>query len=119
MHSIARLKTFETAARQAGMTEDEIEELEQYLAANPEAGDQIVGTGGCRKLRWARPGMGKRGGYRTITFYSGDDLPVFLVTVFSKGERADLTSKERSALKAMTKTLIVEYAKKVRKVGTR
>jgi hypothetical protein len=55
------------------------------------AGDEIPGTGGCRKLRVAGRGKGKSCGYRTITFYSGESMPVFLLTVFSKGERSDLS----------------------------
>jgi hypothetical protein len=50
------------------MTEDEIDNLVDFLAENPTAGDLIVGTGGCRKLRVAGRGKGKSGGYRTITF---------------------------------------------------
>lgn len=42
-----------------------------YLAADPMAGDEIAGTGGCRKVRFAGRGNGKSGGYRTITFYTG------------------------------------------------
>lgn len=118
MHSVSRLHTFSRAAHEAGMSEEEVEDLESYLADNPAAGVEISGTGGCRKLRWAKPGKGKRGGYRVITFYSGNDLPVFLITVFDKGEKSDLNQGERNALKAMTKTLVTEYAKKVRKVGT-
>nr|WP_288200189.1 hypothetical protein [uncultured Pleomorphomonas sp.] len=60
------------------MTEEERSELISFLADNPMAGDEIVGTGGCRKLRVAGRGKGKSGGYRTITFFSGNMLPVFL-----------------------------------------
>ena len=37
-----------------------------HLALNPEAGVVIPGSGGCRKIRWSRPGMGKRGGVRVV-----------------------------------------------------
>jgi hypothetical protein len=100
------------------MSDDEINEVVEYLAANPAAGDEIQGTGGCRKVRFAGRGKGKSGGYRTITFYSGERMPVFLVTVFGKGEKADLTAAERNALKMLTKELVAEYAKKVRKAPT-
>ena len=53
------------------MSEDDIFALVSHRAENPEAGDVIAGTGGCRKLRLRRRGKGKSGGYRTITFYSG------------------------------------------------
>ena len=81
----------------AGLSKDEIEALTLQLAANPTAGDEIVGTGGCRKLRLAGRGKGKSGGYRIVTFYSGETIPVFLITAFSKGEKADLSQRERSA----------------------
>jgi hypothetical protein len=94
------------------MTEDDVAALVDYLAENPTAGDEIVGTGGCRKLRVAGRGKGKRGGYRTITFYTGVHFPLFLITVFSKGEKADLTARERNALREITKEIVAEYRKK-------
>ena len=87
MHSVCETKAFERAAEAAGMTEREVFDLITFLAKNPTAGDIIEGTGGCRKLRWAGKGKGKSGGYRTITFYSGSDIPVHLIALFSKGER--------------------------------
>jgi len=101
------------------MSDGEIEQLVDYLAENPMAGDEMAGTGGCRKLRVAGRGKGKSGGYRTITFYSGLDLPVFLITVFSKGERANLSKDERNALQSMTKDLVAAYAARVVKVSKR
>ena len=47
----------------------------------------MPGTGGYRKLRFARPGMGKRGGARVIYLYGGENLPIFLITVYAKSER--------------------------------
>ncbi len=101
------------------MLEEEIAELVNHLANNPDEGDVIPGTGGCRKLRWAAPGRGKRGGYRSITFFSGDDLPVFLITVFGKGERSDLSKKEQNALAAITKDIVTGYANRVSRMDAR
>jgi hypothetical protein len=109
MHTVSETHAFRRQAEASGMNEDEIDELIFYLAANPNAGAPIPGTGGCRKLRVAAGGRGKRGGYRTITFYSGTEMPVFLIAVFAKGERADLTAKERSALGVITKAIVAEY----------
>jgi hypothetical protein len=64
-------KSFEVAAKQAGMTDEETADLVTFLAENPKAGDELAGTGGCRKVRIGGRGRGKSGGYRTITFYSG------------------------------------------------
>lgn len=117
MQTICELRSFRRAAAQAGMSDGEVLDLILYLAANPMAGEEIVGTGGCRKLRWSGRNKGKRGGYRAITFFSGKEMPVFLVTLFGKGERADLTQRERNALRLATKELVGAYAKKVRKAG--
>lgn len=101
------------------MSEGEIASLITYLAMNPMAGDEMAGTGGCRKVRWAGRGKGKSGGYRTITFYSGEMMPVFLLTVFGKGEKANLSKAERASLQKMTKEIADTYAVKVEKVAKR
>ena len=99
------------------MADDEVESLITYLAENPQAGDEIPGTGGCRKVRVAGRGKGKSGGYRTVTFYSGERMPVFLLTVFSKGERANLSQKERNQLSTVTKAIATEYDARIVKVS--
>ena len=71
------------------------------VSANPVVGDLIIGTGGCRKVRLAGKGRGKSGGFRLITFYKVGER-VFLLTVFSKGDRANLTQAERNGLKKLT-----------------
>jgi hypothetical protein len=98
MHTVCELPAFRRAAEQAGMSDDEISDLTDFLAENPEAGDEMAGTGGCRKVRVGGRGKGKSGGYRTITFFTGETMPVFLVTVFSKGEKASLSKKECNKL---------------------
>jgi hypothetical protein len=113
VHTVAQLHTFDVAAREAGMSEREIEDLVSYLSVNPDAGDEMVGTGGCRKLRVAGRGKGKSGGYRTVTFFSGNSMPVFLITVFSKGEKSNATAAECKALKDITKRIVSEYRAKV------
>lgn len=54
-----------------------------------------------------------------MTFFTGNDLPVFLLTVFGKGEKANLTMAERNALEGLTKTIVNEYKKKVVRVGAK
>lgn len=119
MHTVVETQAFSRAAAAAGMSETEIEALITYLAANPMAGDEVAGTGGCRKLRLAGRGKGKGGGYRVVTFYSGTEIPVFLLTAFSKGEKANLSKRERDALADLTKQLVASYRGKVVKVGER
>ncbi len=73
----------------------------------------IAGTGGCRKVRVAKPGKGKRSGYRTITFYSGEQMPVFLMTLFAKGEKSNLSRKECNRLRDTTKAIVAAYQGKI------
>jgi hypothetical protein len=113
LHTVCETHSFRRAANHAGLTREEVEDLVTYLAANPMAGNEMPGTCGCRKFRLAGRGKGKSGGYRTITFYSGPMIPVFLITIFSKGERADLSQKERNQLAAMTRDLVAEYSTRV------
>jgi hypothetical protein len=96
-------------AKAAGLDAEEVSRIIDHLARRPDAGDVIQGTGGARKVRFAGRGKGKSGGYRVITFYSGGDFPVFLLTVFAKGERADLSRAERNALAQSTKALVERY----------
>ncbi len=65
------------------MSAGEKEELVNFVAANPKAGDLIPKTGGVRKLRFARQGQGKSGSFRIIYYYDSMN-PVFLFTVFGK-----------------------------------
>ena len=109
MHAVAQTHAFVRAAKEAGMTQDEVEDLVAPVAGKPMAGNAIAGTGGCRKVRVASRGTGKSGGYRTITFYSGTDMPVFLLTVFAKGDKANLTNAECNALRKLTKAIVDAY----------
>ncbi|WP_235513678.1 type II toxin-antitoxin system RelE/ParE family toxin [Sphingomonas sp. Leaf11] len=87
------------------MSADEQQAVVDLIAANPEAGEIMPGCGGARKLRVARPGGGKSGGYRIITYWAGPAVPTFLLTVFGKNEKINLTKSERNALAGLTKTL--------------
>jgi hypothetical protein len=87
------------------LSADEREAVVAYLAANPTAGDLIRETGGVRKLRWARGGRGKSGGVRVIYYYHSDRIPLYLLTIFAKGERANLSAEERHELAQLTTTL--------------
>jgi len=84
------------------LTDDEYRELQNRLAAAPEHGDVIPGTGGFRKLRWTDPrrGKGRRGGLRVIYYYFPVEQQIWLITLYDKDEASDLTPKERQALKS-------------------
>jgi hypothetical protein len=62
-------------------------------------------------VRFARPskGKGKSGGYRVITFFSGRNIPVFLIEVYQKGIKDDLSGEERNQLKAIGKEIVNAY----------
>lgn len=113
MHTVAQTHAFRRDAADAGMSDEEIDALVNFIAENPLAGDEIVGSGGCRKVRVAGRGKGKSGGFRTITFYSGNQMPVFLLTVFGKGDKIDLTAMERATLKKITKQIVAEYKSRI------
>ena len=80
-------------------------EVVEYLAANPKAGDLMQGTGGVRKLRWARGGRGKSGGVRVIYCFHSDAMPLYLLTVFGKSERDNLSKAERNDLAGLVRML--------------
>jgi len=96
-------------AAEAIYSEADREEIVQTIAAYPEAGDLIRGTGGYRKLRFARPGMGKRGGARVVNPYGGEDLPIFLITAYAKPEKGNLSKAEQIALAKMAKSFFADY----------
>ena len=77
----------------------------ERLAADATAGDLIQGTGGVRKLRWARGGRGKSGGVRVIYYFHSEAMPIYLLTVFGKNEKADLSGAERKELAALVRLL--------------
>lgn len=77
-----------------------------YLAEHPLAGDVMEGTGGIRKLRWSRGSKGKSGGVRVIYYYHDQRVPLYLLTVFGKGERANLSKADRNALSRLVSILI-------------
>jgi len=62
----------------------------------------MPGTGGFRKLRWPDPrrGKGRRGGLRIIYYHFPDDEMIWLMTIYDKDEAADLSPREKKALKA-------------------
>ena len=91
MHVVVESPEFEADAKAAGLADTDVQRIIDHLAKHPNAGDVIPGTGGARKVRVAGRGKGKSGGYRVVTFYTGPDLPLFLLTVYGKGEKIDLT----------------------------
>ena len=79
--------------------------LEDFLGKNPDRGDIIKGTGGVRKLRWTLPKKGKSGGTGVlyIDFLSYEKL--YLLDLYSKGEKEEITEKEKKELKRLVKAI--------------
>lgn len=103
MHTVVETPEYLKAAAKAGMTDDERAATVEFVSLNPMAGDLIAGGGGIRKVRVPGRGKGKSGGYRVVTYYLDEGQPVFLLTVISKGQRANLTDGQTKALKSSAK----------------
>ena len=106
--TVAELPEFARCADRL-MSESERKEVTDYLAAYPKSGDLLQGTGGIRKLRWARGGKGKSGGVRVIYYFQDRRIPLYLLTVFGKGEKDNLTKAERNELAELV-LILKEYA---------
>jgi mRNA-degrading endonuclease RelE of RelBE toxin-antitoxin system len=72
-----------------------------FLATNPYAGDEIVGTGGVRKIRFAAKGKGKSGGVRVIYYVVDETLPLFALLIYGKNEQGHLTPAQRERVAAL------------------
>ncbi|MEH6411777.1 MAG: type II toxin-antitoxin system RelE/ParE family toxin [Hyphomonas sp.] len=83
-------------ASTVGMSDEDRMDVIDQLAENPEAGISL--GGGLRKVRIARRGSGKSGGYRVLHFYRAADMPLFLLTVFAKNEQANISRSEKADL---------------------
>ena len=88
------------------LTDFERRAVIDYLAEHPLAGDVMEGTGGIRKLRWGRGSKGKSGGVRVIYYYHDQRIPLYLLTMFGKGERANLSKADRNALSRLVSILV-------------
>lgn len=87
------------------LTSDEYEELILLLALRPLAGDEIPGTGGVRKLRFAARGHGKSGGVRVIYYYFDELNPVYALLLYGKNEQVNLTPVQKSEMAKLAATI--------------
>ncbi|WP_026688120.1 type II toxin-antitoxin system RelE/ParE family toxin [Azovibrio restrictus] len=91
------------------LSDGERRDVLAYLAAHPCSGDLMEGTGGVRKLRWARGSRGKSGGVRVIYYFHSDRIPLYLLTMFAKNERANLNKAERNGLAELVGLLLAAW----------
>ena len=106
MLTVAELPEYQREA--ARLLHDEAERLAivDHLAARPKAGVLIEGTSGVRKLRWGRDGRGKSGGVRVIYYFHSEAMPLYLLTMFGKGDKDNLTKAERNELAELVDVLV-------------
>ena len=109
LQTVVELPEFQRRAK-AVMSDDEREAAIVWIAENPEAGTSL--GGGLRKVRIPREGGGKRGGFRTIYVFGGRHMPIFLVTVFAKNEKANLTTKEQATAVDLSKEIVSMWSDK-------
>jgi len=91
------------------LSAEERADIVAMLAADPECGDLIRGTGGFRKVRVARKGMGKSGGARVVYIWRNQRFPVFLITVFAKNQKENLSMAERNTLRKRANSIFETY----------
>ena len=103
--TVAETEPFQRKADRL-LADNEKTELIAYLAMHPNAGVLVQGTGGIRKLRWARSGMGKSGGVRVIYYFHSVEKPLYLLMLFGKNEKSNISLEEKNALSKSVKRLV-------------
>lgn len=102
LHAVAEVPQYIRDVTAAGLTPDEQCTIIDTVAANPTIGEEVRGSGGVRKVRFAGRGKGKSGGYRVMVAFIGPTAPVYLLALLSKGERGNFSAVEVAAFKALT-----------------
>jgi hypothetical protein len=97
MNTVAETDVFQRYALSV-WTDEERSAFVNWIAENPLSGDVIPGSGGCRKVRWSRSGMGKRAGVRVI-YFNGADGRVWLLIVYAKAKFDNLPAEFLAKLK--------------------
>ncbi|PCH61434.1 MAG: addiction module toxin RelE [Gammaproteobacteria bacterium] len=105
MITVAETEPFQNKINKL-LSKEENDDLIVYLSGHPSSGDLIQGTGGIRKLRWARGNKGKSGGVRVIYYFHSDMMPLYLLAAFGKNEKANLSAEERNILSKAVKELV-------------
>ena len=108
MQTIVELPEFQR--RSVGLISDsEKQGIINYLAAHPQAGAIIQGTRGIRKFRWASGNKGKSGGVRVIYYYHNETMPIFILSIFSKSQKSNLSKSQRNNLAKFTTHIVDNY----------
>lgn len=83
------------------ISDEEYRHLEATIVQYPEKGDIIPGSGGIRKLRWKRQGLGRRGGLRIIYYWITEDYQILMLYAYPKSQQEDLTKDQVKELKKL------------------
>lgn len=91
------------------LTGEEREALTDYLAVHPLAGDPIDGVNGVRMIRWPARSQGPRSGVRIVYFFRDLNMPVYLLAIYEKGERVNLSQAEKIEMRNLVEELVEAY----------
>lgn len=86
-------------------SEDERLEFVDFIAWHADDGEVIPGLSGIRIIRWRREGIGKRGGVRVVYFFYDEELPVYLLRIYAKSEKSDLSAVEKKLLRPFAESV--------------
>lgn len=106
--AVVELAPFDAAARRL-WSEQERAAFVDFIAREPLAGDLVPGTGGLRKVRWSLAGKGKRGGARVIYFFHDPGMPLYLMSLYAKSARTDLSPAESRRLAAIVQEIKADH----------
>jgi hypothetical protein len=110
--TVAETRPFQTKVVRL-LSDVEKAELVTYLSVHPGAGVLIKGAGGIRKLRWARSGRGKSGGVRVVYYFHNREMPLYLLTLFGKNEKANLSMEEKNCLHGLVRELVKYWSQRL------
>lgn len=105
LHTVAETGPYLDDCRAEGVSDEQRAAIAETLAHDPRAGVLLKDGGGARKLRVAGRGFGKSGGYRVITAYVADHAPVYLVALYSKGEKDNLSAADLRQIRTLMAAL--------------
>jgi hypothetical protein len=111
MHTIVETPTYLADADRL-LSQIERAAIVDRLAADPKCGVVVPGGGGIRKVRFGFGSRGKSGGARIIYLFGAEDLPIFVLAIFAKNEKSNLSAAERNALGKMVDGMIKNYRRR-------
>lgn len=105
IRTFKEVSSFTKKWKELGLTEDDLVVLEELLLKDTKIGDVIQGTGGLRKIRIPMENIGKRSGARVIYIDIEIKECIYLLDVYAKNEKIDLSEKEKAMLKKLVNAL--------------